>query len=220
MSLAGEVFRLPFALEENPVSAIRATWIALALGLVFLIPAMPGPGRTPESPPPAVDYANADVVRIEVPGAQAGSLGPGVQVVERYDSFVLARVTPAAAGNLVARGVGVEPQDTYSMHVNGYVFDTRSGVTVPAALAAPSVVDGSAYYLVQFLGPIKEEWRWQLEGTGLQIVGYLNNDAYVVKGTPGEIAAAYQIGPVQWTGAYHPAPNTRRYEDSRRCNGR
>ena len=61
-------------------------------------------------------------------------------------------------------------------------------------------------WLVQFIGPIKDEWLDQLHAAGLRIVQYTPNNAYVVWG---DAAALNRLdkwnasaGVVQWTGPY------------------
>ncbi|HEV8595435.1 MAG TPA: S8 family serine peptidase, partial [Thermoplasmata archaeon] len=103
------------------------------------------------------------------------------------------------------RGITVAPEDTFSLHVNGYSFDTRGPVSLPSALSAAPVREGHGYFLIQLVGPVKEEWRWQLESLGLEVQGYVNNNAYVVRGTLQEVSAAKGVREVQWIGTYQPA---------------
>ena len=63
--------------------------------------------------------------------------------------------------------------------------------------------------VVQFAGPIKPRWLAALKTTGSQIVGYLPNNAYLIRGTASEVAtvASYHGGayvdenhPIRWMG--------------------
>ncbi|HEV8595867.1 MAG TPA: hypothetical protein VGR51_10105, partial [Thermoplasmata archaeon] len=180
-------------------------WFSFAVALLFLVPVLPNAGHEVVVPPTPDEGSTPAYVRIHVAGTDAASLGSGVEVVEKYDSFVLARAQPGAIARLEDRGITVAPEDTFSLHVNGYAFDTRGPVSVPAALSAEPVREGHGYFLVQLVGPVKEEWRWQLESLGLEVQGYVNNNAYVVRGTPDEIASAEGVRAVQWIGAYQPA---------------
>ncbi|MEK6850936.1 MAG: hypothetical protein AABY30_00195, partial [Candidatus Thermoplasmatota archaeon] len=182
--------------------ALRSAWFAVVLGLLFLIPAAPLSGPSTPAIPEAP--AAETIVRIHVASSEVANLGPGVEVIEAYDTFVLARASGEAVARLSRRAT-VVAEDTVTLHVNGYAFDTRGEVRVPPELAAPAHASGSAYYLVQFLGPVKEDWRWKLESLGLRAVGYVANNAYVVRATLPEIRAAEEIPEVQWIGPYHPA---------------
>ncbi len=78
-----------------------------------------------------------------------------------------------------------------------------------AAVSAMSVSDTKATRIVQFGGPIKHKWIDALRATGVEIVGYVPNNAYVVRGGRHDLArlAALNAGkewndarPVRWTG--------------------
>jgi len=74
--------------------------------------------------------------------------------------------------------------------------------------------------LVQFVGPVKRAWLDQLEASGLEVIAYVPNNGYLVRGDSksrarlmnrNEIAEARGEGFVQWEGAFldehkiHPA---------------
>ena len=140
------------------MSEVRSAMCALALSLLFLVPLTPNAGTPAQPAIPSVPSGEASYVRIHVPGAAVATLGPGVEVIETYESFVLARATENVLSALRARGVSVQPEDPFALRINGYAFDTRTSVEVPALLAAEPVLEGRGYYLVQFVGPIKPQW--------------------------------------------------------------
>jgi subtilisin family serine protease len=81
----------------------------------------------------------------------------------------------------------------------------------PAGLLSP---DTKETRIIQFRGPIKREWIERLEATGSEIVGYIPNNAYLVRGSTRDLAlvAALDGGaradhqrPIQWMGRLHPA---------------
>lgn len=186
------------------MSDLRAVWCALALSLMFLIPAAPGVGPTePVGLPQSFDEAS--YVRIHIPAEAAATLGPGVEIVESYENFILARARPDAVDALRLRGVSVQPEEPFALRINGYIFDTRDVVQVPSFLAAKPVLDGFGYHLVQFVGPIKDEWRGRMEANGAQVLAYVPNHAYLVRAAPASMPSIRSIPSVQWTGEYHPA---------------
>src|SRR5207302_129459 len=71
-----------------------------------------------------------------------------------------------------------------------------------------SVVFGSGkrLHLVQFAGPLKPEWRAELEKTGVSIVSYIPNNAYLIYGNGLALQKmqgwAAQSPYVQWEGQY------------------
>ena len=63
--------------------------------------------------------------------------------------------------------------------------------------------------VVQFAGPIKREWFDALTATGAKVVGYVANNAYIVRGTAAEIARVASLDrdvnssgdrPIRWMG--------------------
>jgi hypothetical protein len=67
--------------------------------------------------------------------------------------------------------------------------------------------------VIQFEGPIKRRWIEQLQATGSEIIGYIPNNAYIIRGSARALArtAALDRGegadddqPVQWMGRFLP----------------
>ncbi|HLF83790.1 MAG TPA: S8 family serine peptidase [Blastocatellia bacterium] len=76
-------------------------------------------------------------------------------------------------------------------------------------MSAMSASGAKATRVVQFAGPIKRQWIDALRATGAEIVGYVPNNAYVIRGGQRELArvAALDAGrdwddakPVRWMG--------------------
>jgi hypothetical protein len=76
------------------------------------------------------------------------------------------------------------------------------------------------FRLVQFVGPIKKAWLHELEASGLELIAYVPNNGYLVRGDSGaraqllsrnQIAESRGEGFVQWDGIFseqqkiHPA---------------
>src|SRR5687767_5757567 len=47
--------------------------------------------------------------------------------------------------------------------------------------------------IVQFRGPVKQSWIKALKATGSEIIGYIPNNAYIIRGTDREIARAAKL---------------------------
>jgi PGF-pre-PGF domain-containing protein len=88
-------------------------------------------------------------------------------------------------------------------------FDTS--IPQPAVVSAdilsisqyPSDVDG--YYIVQFSGYIREEWKQAVSDTGAVIFDYVPNNAFVVRMDPAEKSLVESLDEVQWIGFYRPS---------------
>lgn len=93
---------------------------------------------------------------------------------------------------------------------NGIQFDTRKTKgepSLPPELTGQPPKDGEhSYYLVQFNGPVRQEWREGLEKAGAEIMFYLPDYAYAVRMTEAVRAnIASSKSEVAWTGLFQPA---------------
>ncbi|MBN2003799.1 MAG: S8 family serine peptidase [Anaerolineae bacterium] len=58
--------------------------------------------------------------------------------------------------------------------------------------------------LIQFTGPILDEWYAALEASGLEVVTYIPDNAYLVWGDGVAVTALKKSVTLNWAGAYHP----------------
>ena len=88
-------------------------------------------------------------------------------------------------------------------------FDTS--IPQPAVVSAdissisqyPDNVDG--YYIVQFSGYIREEWKQDVRDTGAVIYDYVPNNAFVVRMNTSVKSQVESLDKVQWIGIYQPS---------------
>ncbi|AFV23191.1 KP-43 peptidase [Methanolobus psychrophilus R15] len=59
-----------------------------------------------------------------------------------------------------------------------------------------------SYYIVQFNGPVLEEWKGELAGTGAVLFDYVPNNAFVVRMDPAQKEQVDSLDFVKWTGEY------------------
>jgi hypothetical protein len=140
-----------------------------------------------------------------------------------YGSFKMVIVDEQAIGGRSAlldyRNQVRDEQDL--IPINGYILDTTDSeltlnkvpvdlrqTEMAGAIAKKRVPSRGGLYIVQFAGPIKDEWLEQLRGTGAEIVTYIPHNAYVVHAGQGEAMALAQFRSaefVQFVGDYEPA---------------
>jgi len=179
--------------------------LAIALTAVFLVPTSISLIRASEQEPQTNE---ATYVRIYTPGTDTQLLASlGVEIVETYDGYVLAKVDQSKLQTLTDNALSYEEaNDLFTIDLKATTFDTRDGEpSIPASLdiqSYPSETKGS--YLVQFIGPVKDEWKWQIESLGAEILRYVPNDAYLVRMTPEVKASIEALRTVVWTGIYQP----------------
>lgn len=125
------------------------------------------------------------------------------QIVEEYEGFVLASVTPSELNRLTAAGLDVQVEDLHTIGVRGYEFDSRAGQpTLPADLHISSYA-GEGYYIVQFRGPVKQEWKDSLVRAGAKILYYVPQNAFLVRAS--DMSSLKDVQAVQWVGLFQPA---------------
>ncbi len=85
-----------------------------------------------------------------------------------------------------------------------YQFDPKNGEpAMPLNLVAQE--EDWNYYIVQCKGPILKEWKQELKNTGVQILGYIPDYAYLVRMDNRQKQLISQKHFIAWTGLWHPA---------------
>jgi subtilisin family serine protease len=101
-------------------------------------------------------------------------------------------------------------------------FDTRANQALDTssedALSASAGIQGRSgpsakrTRIIQFRGPIKRKWIEQLAAAGAELIGYIPNNAYIVRGAARQLASVAALAgralpdeshPIQWMGRLH-----------------
>ncbi len=77
-------------------------------------------------------------------------------------------------------------------------------IPAPQGLSRHLPTSQAALRLIQFRGPIQDSWYDEMVRSGLEIVTYVPDYAYLVWGTGYEVARAASRSSVRWTGDYLP----------------
>lgn len=141
-------------------------------------------------------------VRVSDPAQAAQLQARGARLLVDYGSFQVFEVEPAAEP--AANADHVEAADGWDfIELNAGPLDTRA----PAVLAQRKAIapaPGRRLHLVQFVGPTKPEWLAELEATGVRVVHYVPQNAYLIQGDTAALAAfqawAGTNSLVQWEG--------------------
>ncbi|HKQ78996.1 MAG TPA: S8 family serine peptidase [Blastocatellia bacterium] len=142
-----------------------------------------------------------------------------------YGSFMLVVVDERDVGGREAlQAMSAIPSDEQDMiWLNGYLIDTSAqqplSKELPTDLKQSRMLEARArgdnpvagLYIVQFAGPIKDEWLGALKNTGAEVISYVSNNAYVVRCDARSAALVSRLKDaepfVQWVGDYEPAYN-------------
>jgi hypothetical protein len=89
---------------------------------------------------------------------------------------------------------------------NGFTIDTRFGEpNLPERYRLAGPTDGSVYRIVQFTGPIYQDWLKALTRIGVQPFGYLPRYAVIAKMDAASCARVADLPMVNWVGLFQPA---------------
>jgi len=90
-------------------------------------------------------------------------------------------------------------ESSHSIYLNTGRLDT----TAPVALRQTATAfTGQRAVLIQFAGPVQPDWHAALRQTGVRILNYLPDNAYLVYGDAGALARARSLPAVHWHGDY------------------
>lgn len=122
-----------------------------------------------------------------------------------YGSFIVVRLPATAIERARRAGLDVEVMDE-NIGLGAFRFDPERGAPqVPERFAENEHGPEPRYYLVQFRGPIRDEWVDQVRQHGIETLQYVPDNSLLVRATPAQIATASRGREVRWSGLYHPA---------------
>src|SRR2546426_1130897 len=129
-------------------------------------------------------------------------IATGAQILESYGSFAVARGGAGILSALRAAGHYAEPlQSPSDLELAGGPVDVAMLASRPPA---PWSFDDRrmAVGIVHFRVPIKAEWKTDLESRGMDVLRYLPQDAFIVRGRPADLDGASSMPSVNWVGPY------------------
>jgi hypothetical protein len=115
--------------------------------------------------------------------------------------------TPDVVETIPAWPVPTNLPDKYAIQLQVCTIDTRAGeLPLPDALRVDGYQPGEdGYYIVQFVDVISSEWRNQLDSMSVARLGYVPNNAFLVRMTSEQRDTVAALDVVQWVGIYQPA---------------
>lgn len=155
--------------------------IALVAALLLFLALMPGApagiARAQQSAPlPGRSH------KVVAPPNLLDTSAEGVRLLEDYGAYHLLRLTPAALSQLplrVRRQVRLV-DDFDTLQIDAYPFNPLATTPeLPRDLAAGEP-DGPALHLVQFVGPIKDDWLQAVRAAGAIPIHYVAHNAYLL----------------------------------------
>ncbi|MDD4580401.1 MAG: S8 family serine peptidase, partial [Methanothrix sp.] len=132
------------------------------------------------------------------------------RILATYPGSILAEVNEEQAELLTSRGFQLETvADIGKIKLRSIEFDPSVEVPVgPKALslsAADIVSTAELYWIVQFVGPAKEEWIEAVQKIGGSIGDYVPENAFLVRMTPTIKDQVSKLDFVNWVGPFQPS---------------
>lgn len=147
-------------------------------------------------------------VRIDFNGQDAREDLERLEISGWYENFAIASLTDREIDVLESKGYRVESEpDLHTIALNGYVFDTRAEEpSFAGELRIGEYPTGATgHYLLQFIGPIKEDWKGRIRNMGVEIGDYVPKNAFLVQMRSDIREEVSKLDFVQWTGLFQPA---------------
>ncbi len=196
---------------------IRLSSIAILLSAIVFIGLLPVNSDTaskPQKPKPWADLSYRSrtathkmIVYSREPSLRDQILAEGGSVIADYESFSLMKATSQSIDRISAQsGKPTVRDDMNLVLLRAGVFDTTQSEPRYLRTLAEPEASGEQLYLVQMVGPVKQEWLDRLESSA-KILSYIPNNAYLVRTSDAGITAINNLKSefVQWSGLYRPA---------------
>ena len=143
------------------------------------------------------------------------SVLPFGSVMLRLTLLLVLVSTAFAAPTQAQADLPSPPGQIKSLPTDAAAIYLQAGTFIPAAGQGPNVpaelgIEGlpssqAGQYIVQFIGPVQEAWKEQVEGAGGAIFDYVPDFAFIVRMDDAAHTAVMALPQVAWVGPYQPA---------------
>ncbi|MFW6064989.1 MAG: S8 family serine peptidase, partial [Candidatus Natronoplasma sp.] len=130
------------------------------------------------------------------------------EVIEDYDSYLLMDTSEEGKESLESQDVTIEVlHNRGHVGLQSYSFDTKEGTPdIPENVEIEGYSEEeTGYYIVQFIGPIRPEWRDELEKEGAELQEFRHRFNFIVEMDLETKRRMEQNDFVNWIGTYQPA---------------
>ena len=170
--------------------------IVLLIVATSVLSVLSGPARMNATP------ENMNTYIVHAPITEVRALTRGSDLIENYGAFVMVKMSESDAKKLISMHIPVEKADYMEyVEVANYPFKVGEKQNIPSYLK----VDSSNYYILKFKGPIKKNWRMNVEKMGFEFKGYIPYNTFLVKGDRYSINEVKNLPYVEYVGIYQPA---------------
>ena len=147
-------------------------------------------------------------IKVYCTGPDQDKLGDQYRLIEKYQGFALAEVPEQEVEQLSRRYPVEDITNLYVIRLGDRIVDTsqRQGSLEAKSVArrsskgAKPLAPGKHHYLVQFVGPIKEEWLAAVKKAGGEIRAPYGDFNYVVRTDEKKLTQIAALPFVRWVG--------------------
>jgi serine protease AprX len=150
------------------------------------------------------------VLKIFATGSDQDAIADKYPVVERYEGFLLVDVPEEMVKPISRKMLAEDITDQYAIRAGTTEIDTSrprldsSGATRThpqyKGKAGAALPEGQHHYLVQFVGPVKDEWLAGVKKAGGELREPYGDFTYIVRADESGITAIAALPYVRWTG--------------------
>ncbi len=148
------------------------------------------------------------IAKVFAAGDEQAELAKKHEVIQAYDSFVLLRVTVSSVDQLASQYPLEDITEHFKIRVGDQTINTnRPRIDAdgrvhphPAYKGVKKLTPGKHHYLVQFVGPIKQQWLSKLKRLGAEPRSPFQEYVYVVRCSDATVLKVARQSFVRWMG--------------------
>jgi subtilisin family serine protease len=126
----------------------------------------------------------------------------------RFAALVAGLAISSALGPILAAPIGDRPAADHAIRLSNASFRPGLGErpAIPPGLSISGYAqDQLGYYIVQFDGPVRPEWKSAAEAEGAELLEYVPDFAFKTRMSPGQAKRVEALDDVVWVGLFQPA---------------
>ena len=131
-----------------------------------------------------------------------------ISILAEYDSFLLVETSKERTQDLEYEGYSIRSLENKDyVGLSSYSFNSREG---PPEISENLRIDGyesgeTGHYIIQFIGPIKSEWKGELKEMGVSFHEFRHRFNYIVSMNSDIEQEVEEFDFIDWVGIYQPA---------------
>jgi len=149
-------------------------------------------------------------LKVFVSGEEQEKIASTLPVIERYDGFILIEVPDKSVADISKKHLVEDITDLYTINIGTKSINTMQArySTQGKTRAHPAykgkdnkpLSPGKHHYLVQFMGPVKDEWLKSIKKAGGELREPYGDFTYIIAADQQQLETITSLPFVRWTG--------------------